>query len=108
MSPCVSDSTSTSAPRLVGLSEVSESLSALVTHLSPLLSSPLLSSPAGMLHGYKVPAIMSTYHTPSTYDLDVRDCAAGGLDFISPRSDIFLLNSRVENNLGAGLNILGK
>lgn len=51
---------------------------------------------------------MSTYHTPSTYDLDIRDCAAGGLDFISPRSDIFLLNSRVENNLGRGLNILGQ
>ena len=50
---------------------------------------------------------MSTYQSPSTYSLDIRDCADGGLDFISPRDDIFLLNSRVENNLGSGLNILG-
>ena len=61
----------------------------------------------GVLHGHKVSAVMSTYQTPSTYNLDIRDCADGGLDFVSPRSDVFLLNSQLENNLGSGVNILG-
>lgn len=63
---------------------------------------------AGVLHGNKVPAIMSTFRTPATYNLDLHDCADGGLDFISPRSDVFLLNSRVSNNLGTGINVLGE
>ena len=61
----------------------------------------------GILHGYKVPAVMSTYHVPSTYNIDIRDCADGGLDFTSPRSDVFVLNSQIQNNYGTGVNILG-
>ena len=61
----------------------------------------------GILHGYKVPAVMSTYHVPSTYNIDIRDCADGGLDFTSPRSDVFVLNSQIQNNHGTGVNILG-
>lgn len=61
---------------------------------------------AGILHNEKSPAVQAIIKSPKISLVKISQAASHGINLISPMNTMNLLFNRVENTLGAGVNIL--
>uniref|UniRef100_T1IJ76 SRCR domain-containing protein n=1 Tax=Strigamia maritima TaxID=126957 RepID=T1IJ76_STRMM len=62
---------------------------------------------AGILHNEKSSALLSTFNSPQKFEyINVTKSASDGVNVIAPVVGVNLVDSRIEDNLGVGLNIL--
>ncbi|GAB6022030.1 hypothetical protein CHUAL_006179 [Chamberlinius hualienensis] len=61
---------------------------------------------AGILHSQKCPAVLSVTRTPTTFMfVNISQSASHGVSVIAPTESMVLYGTRIENNLGIGINV---